>query len=166
MNRGPHRPGKGPPPGLAAPAPLPFFCLLISPALGAPAHPSKGRLGMLESRPDRKHEAASLHPALILWSCLHFSLCLFYIFITSWGLRVEWGWREGSGAVRHPPDWGRGGGWCWLRSSKGAWPPLPLLTSSRDSWEDLTGVPPPAPDLKRKRGGQGILPSRMVYNEA
>ena len=65
---------------------------------------------MLVSWPDRKHEAASLHPALILWSCLHFSLCLFYIFITSWGLRVECGWREGSGAVRHPPDWGGGGG--------------------------------------------------------
>lgn len=32
---------------------------------------------------------ASLYPPLILWSCLHFSLCLFYIFITSWGLRVE-----------------------------------------------------------------------------
>lgn len=36
------------------------------------------------------HEGwASLYPPLILWSCLHFSLCLFYIFITSWGLRVE-----------------------------------------------------------------------------
>lgn len=30
----------------------------------------------------------SIYPR-ILWSCLHFSLCLFYIFITSWGLRLS-----------------------------------------------------------------------------
>lgn len=87
------------------------FSAFFHPLLWEPRpRPAKGRLGMLVSWPGRKHEAASLHPALILWSCLHFSLCLFYIFITSWGLRVEWGWREGSGAVRHRPGLGRGRG--------------------------------------------------------
>lgn len=48
------------------------------------------------------------------------------------------------------PQIGAGEGvWCWLRSSEGAWPPLPFLASSQDSREDLTGVPPPSPDLRR-----------------
>lgn len=80
-----------------------------------------------------KHEAVSpsIHPQ-ILWSCLHFSLCLFYIFITSWGLRVEWGGERG--LVLSGP-WARAG--SLLRSSVGARLPLPLSTFSQ---EGLTGV--------------------------
>lgn len=56
------------------------------------------------------HEGwASLYLPLILWSCLHFSLCLFYIFITSWGLRVE---QSGVGSLVLSLPWL---GW-WLRA--------------------------------------------------
>lgn len=46
----------------------------------------------------------SIYP-LILWSCLHFSLCLFYIFITSWGLRLS-GVEGGVWCCQAPPRWG------------------------------------------------------------
>lgn len=54
--------------------------------------------------PARRARMRAVPPSicpLILWSCLHFSLCLFYIFITSRGLRSS-GWEGGVRCCQAP----------------------------------------------------------------
>lgn len=84
----------------------------------------------------------SIYP-LILWSCLHFSLCLFYIFITSWGLRLS-GVEGGVWCCQAPPP----PGGVFAEEQCGLLAPFSFLphlhSSSQDSQEALTGVLPPS----------------------
>lgn len=112
--------GKGPSRGWPLQLLLPFsasFCpLLWSPGPEGVTQ----NAGVLAKWGSMRAVSPSIYP-LILWSCLHFSLCLFYIFITSWGLRVEGG--GGRSLVLSGPS--QGGLFAEERCGHSA--PLPLL---------------------------------------